>query len=89
MSRRLNSQQLSELSLGAKGRILSVGYKNNSDNVDERVILRLSHLGFLPNQVITVTNVAPIVAEPILVKVSQGCIALTKQEAALISVEEI
>lgn len=89
MSRRRNSHQLSELSLGAKGRILSVGCQENSAHIDERVILRLSHLGFLPDQEITVTNVAPIVAEPILVKVSQGYIALTRQEAALISVEEV
>ncbi|MEE2923376.1 MAG: FeoA family protein [bacterium] len=89
MCRTPNSHQLSELSLGTKGRILSVGCHENSDHIDERVILRLSHLGFLPDQEITVTNVAPIVAEPILVKVSQGYIALTRQEAALISVEEV
>ncbi len=89
MSRVTNSQLLSELTLGTKARILGVGYQQNRSHVDERIVSRLSHLGFLPNQEITVTNVAPIVAEPILVKVSQGYIALTRQEAALISVEEV
>ena len=72
---------------GSQGRIIGTGENDHSGKVDERVILRLAHLGFLPGQRINVKHVAPIVAEPILVGVSQSQIALTRQEAALISVE--
>ena len=85
----IKNKLLSDLPLGASGRILEVGDHSRLDHDNQRTISRLSHLGFLPDQEITVTNIAPIVAEPILVKISQGYIALTRSEAALVVVEEV
>lgn len=72
---------------GSCGRIVGTGMNDISREVDERIILRLAHLGFLPGQRIRVKHVAPLITEPILVGVSQSQIALTRQEAALVSVE--
>lgn len=72
---------------GACGRIVNTQINDHSGEVDERIILRLAHLGFLPGQPVRVTHIAPLICEPILVGVGNSQIALTRQEAALISVE--
>lgn len=50
---------------------------------------RLMHLGFMDGEVIRVTRKAPLFREPLLVEVRGRLIALSREEAALVSVEVI
>lgn len=48
---------------------------------------RLMHLGFMDGEVIKVTRKAPLFQEPLLVEVRGRLVALTADEARLVSVE--
>lgn len=48
---------------------------------------RLMHLGFMDGEIIRITRKAPLFKEPLLVEVRGRSVALTYQEASLVSVE--
>jgi Fe2+ transport system protein FeoA len=48
---------------------------------------RLMHLGFIAGEQIRVTRKAPLFREPLLVEVRGRSVAMTFEEAALVSVE--
>lgn len=48
---------------------------------------RLMHLGFMDGEVIRITRKAPLFKEPLLVEVRGRLVALTADEARLVSVE--
>jgi Fe2+ transport system protein FeoA len=48
---------------------------------------RLMHLGFMNGEVIRITRKAPLFKEPLLVEVRGRSVALSSEEASLVSVE--
>lgn len=75
---------LSEAYKGKELSILNIAVELNQD-----LGIRLMHLGFLPNEKISIVNQTPISHDAILVNIKGSQIALTKSEAKLIQVKEI
>lgn len=72
---------LAEAKIKEKYQILSLNLDQNST-----LLKRAKQLGFLPGAIVECTKKAPITKDPLVIKIKNSCVAISKREASYIEV---